>query len=159
MATLSKEKLAAAIAEDKRLKDEALAEWKKNKETLKAAAEAEKKSREKAIEYWFPDRDQSSSFTISFEGQKEKLSAQFGKTYKFIDPRTTVKKDQNVNEAVDMMLDEIEKLENGKLLADRLVRWNPALDKSEYDKLPEKAVEIVNEYLEIKDSSPQLKFE
>ncbi len=61
------------------------------------------------------------------------------------------------NDAINEALDAIEnRTPQGKLLAERLVKWKPELSKSEYDKLPEEDKKLFAPVVEVKEGTPTL---
>lgn len=59
-------------------------------------------------------------------------------------------------DTVDAALDRIEKLDNGELLAERLVKRTLELKVSEYKLLPDEARKIIDQVLTIKPASKQV---
>jgi len=68
------------------------------------------------------------------------------------------KQNYNVNQnTVNAALDKMENIsEEGKLLAERLIKWKAELSKTEYDQLPSQFKVIIDEVITITDGTPSL---
>lgn len=65
----------------------------------------------------------------------------------------------NKGDAVDKALTKLEKSgDEGKFLADRLVKWKPELSLSEWRNLPEKYQKLFDDVLTVKPGTPSLEF-
>jgi hypothetical protein len=132
----------------KETKESILAAWEAADKALANAKENELNLRLAAIAAWYPDKIQTDEGTNNV-----KLRNGFKLKVVFKLNRTMADKD-----AVDAALTKIEKLGGveGKILAERLVNWKPAIVKKEYDSLPEKYKKIINEVITEKPGTPSL---
>lgn len=74
--------------------------------------------------------------------------------------KATVVKKQNYNVNQQMVNDALDKMENiseeGKLLAERLIKWKAELSKTEYDKLPNQYKVIIDTCITVTPGTPSL---
>jgi hypothetical protein len=127
-------------------KEAVLSAWEAADKALAKAKEAEIELRRQVIEAWYPAHKDEGTENIELAAGY-KLKAVF-----------KINRSLANREKVDAALTKIEKLGGveGKILAERLVEWKPALVKKEYDNLPEKYKKIINEVLTEKPGTPSL---
>ena len=124
-------------------RDEMLVAWRNAKITLDSALVTERELRGQVMQAYFADAPEG---THNFE---------LGNGYKL---RGVVKFNYSLNrDQTQVALDKIERSgAEGKLLADRLVTFDPRLSVSEWRKLPDKYAKIFAPALTIKPASPTL---
>jgi hypothetical protein len=165
--THSQVETEAALAVRAAERDAAIMLWQDEKTTLALVKENEANARQKVTDMCFPTPVKG---TQRFElGKGYKLKLVHGWTYtlgesKFTDPvsQVTVTRTQRV----DAILDALEAHgDRGKLLAERLITWEPSLCVPEYEMLnpaePADALakELIDAILIVKPASPQLTLE
>lgn len=129
-------------------RDTILTQWKDAKAKLDVYQATERALRSQVIEAFSNEPEDASGV--------ENVDVGWGYTLKI-----THKLDYNLDnandyEATDNALDEIEKLENGELLAERLVKRKLEISVSEYKKLPPAAKKIIDRVLTIKPASKRV---
>ena len=121
-----------------------VARWNEAKLALKEAQEAERELRAMAVSLAFPGiaPDAEGAKRVPLGNDKE-LKVTFKLNYK-LDP-----------DAADDALTAMEKAgEEGKFLAERLVKWKPELSISEYRKLPGNFAAMIEKALTVTPATP-----
>jgi hypothetical protein len=129
--------------------DELIHKWTNAQKVLEAAKEAESILRDKvAMEVFNFDENALKTGTENLElGKGFKLKAEFKLNYSL----------NNKDDAVDKMLTKLEKSgEDGKFIAERVVRFKPELSVTEYKNLSPKHKAIVDTVLSVKSSKPAI---
>jgi len=134
------------------VRDRLLAQWEITKKTLERAKEVEMELRKINV-----------AFLSDPAKHKGTENVELGGGYK----ATMVKKinygfvknaDGKIDKhAIDDALDAIEeKIESGKLIAERLIKWTPDLSLTEYNQLPDAAKAIIDKVIVTTDAAPTL---
>ena len=132
--------------------DRVLLHWKALKDSLAQIKSDEMEFRKYVVSRAFPDAHEGTN-TLEL-GNGWELKAQIKYNYKLLD-----------NDTVEKGLDAIAKIGNsGSFIADRLVHWTPAFQKSEYNNILEDAekgsgearaiIKELNNFLVIEDAAP-----
>lgn len=132
-------------------RDEVLHAWEASKLTLEKAKEDEMNLRKKAVDFTFDPAKKSGTERVELGG------GWIAKAVKKIN-YGWVKDGEKVNKhKIDDVLDTIEKtVENGGLIAERLVKWTPELSLTEYKLLPEAAKALIDTVIVTSDGAPTL---
>lgn len=128
--------------------DEILVKWQQARDELKRVAAEEMQYRLMAITTFFPNINrQTAEGTNNYElGNDYKLKCTFKLNYQ-LDNR----------DKVDNMLDKLSDIgEDGKFVAERIVKWSPNLSLTEYRQLTPEHKTIVDGVIIIKPAMPSL---
>jgi hypothetical protein len=148
-------------------RDAIINDWLANKQRLDSAKQAESETRLGVTSACFPNPKKGTQRYELNGGYKLKLV--YGFNYKLgdkdmVDPATNEK--ISIAKQVEDLQDAISELGNeGPLLSERLIKWEPKLVEAEYLKLNSelpieaKIKEMVDSLLTITPASPQLSFE
>jgi hypothetical protein len=131
-------------------RDQLITEWQQAVQTLAAAKQIEMALRNQVLKDEFDfSKEVERKGTENIElGNGYKLKAVFKMTPKM-----------SSADEVDVALTKLEsKIEGGKLLADRIVKWTPELSVSEYNKLPDAARKIIDAVVVFSPGTPSLEF-
>lgn len=132
-------------------RDSILKAWEASKLALEVAKETEMKLRKEAVNFAFDQTKESGTERIELGGgwqAKAVKKVNYG----------WVKNGEKVDKhKIDDVLDMIEKtVENGGLIAERLVKWTPDLSLTEYKLLPEAAKALIDTVIITSDGAPTL---
>lgn len=125
--------------------------WQHAKEALEMAKAEEMESRVAAVDFMADPEKVGKTDNVEL-GNGYKAKIKIPVTYSFV-------KDSNNKldkTAIDKALSKIEKDPNGELIAERLVKWTPALSLTEYNLLTEKHKTIINAVLVTSEGTPTL---
>lgn len=133
-------------------RDKLLQEWQMAKEALEIAKEAELKARNAAVELMADPEKVGKTDNVELgNGYKAKIKIPL--RYGFIQD-SDGKLDKS---RIDKALSKIEKDgAAGELIAERLVKWIPALSLTEYNQLSPKHLAIINEVIVTSEGTPTL---
>lgn len=128
--------------------NEVMAEWGKLAQQLEDLKTLEAAYRMAVYEIQFPECEEGTNRLELGNGYSLKCVAKLNYTL------------ANKNGETEAALDELEKTgEQGKFLADRLVKWSPDLSVKEYRDLDPKYKTIIDKVLTIKPGTPQMEIE
>lgn len=126
--------------------DQLLQLWQQTQDQMKSLKAHETEQREAVINRMFK-ANIGSEGTVNIElGNGYKLKGTFKKNINFTNT-------EELGEILDKM--EADSPE-GKLLADRIVKWKPSLVLSEYRQLPDNFANLLNKVLIVTDASPSV---
>jgi hypothetical protein len=132
-------------------RDRRLQVWEASKLALEIAKENEMKFRKEAVDFAFDPTKKAGTERVELGG------GWIAKAVKKIN-YGWIKDGEKVNKhAIDDILDKIEKtIENGGLIAERLVKWTPDLSLTEYKLLPEAAKALIDTVIVTSEGAPTL---
>lgn len=133
------------------VRDRLLMDWEETKKKAALYKEAELKARNVFVAFAFdPTKTKGTENLELGNGYKAKTVKK--ETVSFIkDAEGKI----DIN-AIERALAKIEKVEGGKVIAERLVKWEPNFSNSEYKLLPPALKKIADEIIEIKSGTPTL---
>jgi hypothetical protein len=126
--------------------------WDQSKKALDTAKENEMFLRKQVVDFAFDQTKVSGTENIEL-GAGYKAKAVKKITFGFVKNEQGSIDRLSINKALDMI--ETESAE-GKVVADRLVSWNPSLSVSEYNKLNSSQKSIIDTVIVTKESAPTL---
>ena len=133
-------------------RDKLILQWQESQRVLAEAKNAEAELRKQVLSFNFsfnPDALREGTENLEL-GNGYKLKAVFKASRGFVTGPTQA-------DLVEKALSKIEKFgEEGKFIAECLVKWKPELSKTEYDKLEPKFRKIIDEVVVTKPASPSL---
>lgn len=134
------------------VRDRLLAQWEITKKTLERAKEVEMELRKVNVAFLGDPEKHKGTENI------ELGNGYIAKMVKKINYGFVKNKDGKIDkDAIDLALDKIEdKVEGGKLIAERLVKWTPDLSLTEYNLLPDEAKVIIDAVIVTTDGAPTL---
>lgn len=126
-------------------RDTLILKWNETKKELDRLKAEEIQLRSAVVALSFTDVDKEGTQNLEL-GQGYKLKCIFKTNYSFTD-----------KDALEKALSKIEKLgAEGEYIAERLVKFKPELSISEYKKLDNKYLKIINEVIVTKPGTPTL---
>lgn len=133
-------------------RNEKLAAWEASKNALDRAKADEMEARKAFVAFASDEDKREGTERLALaNGYEAKVVKKLNFTFKSPNPELSVA------DAVDAALSKLEALgDEGRFVAQRLVKWTPDLSVSEYRKLDERFKAIIDEVIETKDAAPSL---